>query len=51
MTNFSIKYWYDFETKQYIAEIPELNISDYWETIEKAHKNLQKWLTLYNNEV
>ena len=51
MQNFSIKYGYDEETNQYIAEIPELNISDYWDTLEEAHKNLQIWLSLYFSEI
>lgn len=50
MQNFTIQYWYDSESNQYIAEIPELNISDYWNTIDEASKNLQKWLTLYFEE-
>ncbi len=50
MQNFTIKYWFDPETKQYIAEVPELNISDYWNTIIEAEKNLQKWLNLYFEE-
>jgi len=51
MQNFTINYWYDLETKQYIAEIPELNISDYWETINEANMNLQAWLNLYFEEI
>ena len=51
MQNFTIKYWYDLESKQYIAEIPELNISDYGETINEANMNLQAWLNLYFEEI
>jgi len=51
MENFTIKYWYDLNTRQYIAEIPELNISDYGETMNEANINLQAWLNLYFEEV
>ena len=51
MQNFTIKYWFDIETGQYVVEVPELNISDYWETIDIAYKNLQDWLNLYFEEV
>jgi predicted RNase H-like HicB family nuclease len=50
MTNFSIQYWYDAETKQYVAEIPELNISDYWDTLEEARIHLQSALEIYFEE-
>ena len=47
MINLDIKYSFDEETKQFIAEIPSLNLSDYGDTLEEAHKNLLKALELY----
>jgi predicted RNase H-like HicB family nuclease len=51
MLNFHIKYSYDITTNQYIAEIPEFNISDFWDTLEEAENNLKKWLELYFQEL
>ena len=49
MIDLSIKYSFDEETKQFIAEIPSLNLSDYGDTLEQAHENLLKALELYMN--
>jgi len=49
MIDLSIKYSFDEETKQFIAEIPSLNLSDYGDTLEQAYKNLLKALELYMN--
>jgi predicted RNase H-like HicB family nuclease len=51
MVKFSIKYSYDFETKQYIAEIPELHLSDFGDTIDEAFDNVKKALELYLEDV
>jgi len=51
MWSFSIKYSYDAETNQYIAFIPELNLSDFWDTIFDAEKNLWEQLKLYIEEL
>ena len=51
MWSFSIKYSYDDETNQYIAFIPELNLSDFWDTIFEAEKNLTEQLKLYIEEL
>jgi predicted RNase H-like HicB family nuclease len=48
---FNIIYDYDLETKQYIAEIPEFNLSDYWDTIDEADKNLKLALSIYLEEL
>jgi len=47
MIDLSIKYKFDEETKQFIAEIPSLDLSDYGNTLEEAHKNLMEALKLY----
>jgi len=47
MINLDIRYSFDEETKQFIAEIPSLNLSDYGDTLEEAHKNLLEALKLY----
>jgi len=47
MINLDIKYSFDEETKQFIATIPSLNLSDYGDTLEEAHKNLMEALKLY----
>lgn len=44
---FQVHYSYDEETKQYIATIPDLNISDYGTSTEVAERNLMKALQLY----
>ncbi len=49
--NFTIKYAFDMETRQYIAEIPELNLSDYWDTIQEAESNIKQTLNLYFEEI
>lgn len=49
--NFSIKYSFDIETKQYIAEIPELGLSDFWDSIDEAEKNIKITLALYIEEI
>lgn len=49
--NFSIRYNFDIETKQYIAEIPEYNLSDFWDTIDEADKNVKAALSLYLEEM
>lgn len=49
MIDLSIKYSFDEETKQFIAAIPSLNLSDYGNTLEQAHENLLKALELYMN--
>lgn len=49
--NFTIKYSFDIETKQYIAEIPEYNISDFGDTIDEAEKNVKIALSLYLDEL
>ena len=49
--NFSIKYSFDIETKQYIAEIPELHLSDFGNTIDEAEKNIKTVLSLYIEEI
>ncbi len=49
--NFSIKYSFDIETKQYIAEIPELNLSDFGGTIDEAEQNIKVVLSLYIEEM
>jgi len=51
MVNFTIKYSYNFETKQYIAEIPELHLSDFGDTIDEALDNVKKALDLYVEDV
>lgn len=51
MVKFTIKYSYDFETKQYIAEIPELHLSDFGDTIDEALDNVKKALDLYVEDV
>lgn len=51
MVNFTIKYSYDFVTKQYIAEIPELHLSDFGDTIDEALDNVKKALNLYLEDV
>lgn len=47
---FSIKYSFDPETQQFIAEIPEINLSDYWDNIFEAQNNLFTALELYMKE-
>lgn len=47
---FDIKFGFDEETKQFIAEIPSLSLSDYWDTLEEAQKNLMSALQLYIEE-
>ncbi len=47
MLNFTIRHWYDIETKQYVVEIPELNLSDYWETLDEASNNLKEAMNIY----
>ena len=47
MINLDIKYSFDEETKQFIAYIPSLNLSDYGDTLEEAHNNLLQALKLY----
>lgn len=49
--NFTIRYNFDIETKQYIAEIPEYNLSDFWDTIDEADKNVKVALSLYLEEM
>ncbi len=49
--NFSIKYSFDIETKQYIAEIPELHLSDFGDTIDEAEQNIKITLSLYIEEI
>ena len=49
MIDLSIKYSFDEKTKQFIAEIPSLNLSDYGDSLEQAHENLLKALELYMN--
>ena len=51
MVNFTIKYSYDFDTKQYIAEIPELHLSDFGDTIDEALDNVKQALELYIQDV
>lgn len=48
--NFSIHYSFDTETRQYIASVPELGLSDYGETIAEAENNLRSMITLYFEE-
>ena len=50
MTNFTITYNYDPQTKQYIAEITELNLSDFGDTLDEAENNLKEALALYLEE-
>ena len=47
---FSIQYSFDPETKQFIASIPELHLSDYGDSIDEADKNLKTMITLYFEE-
>lgn len=47
---FTIKYSFDTETKQYIAEIPEFHLSDFGETIDDAERNVKMALSLYIEE-
>lgn len=49
--NFNILHSFDLETEQYIAEIPEFNLADYWNTIDEADNNIKKTLTLYLKEL
>jgi len=51
MVNFNIPYNYDPQTKQYIAEIPQLNLSDFGDTIDEAEKNVKQALKAYLEEV
>ncbi|MDD4151843.1 MAG: hypothetical protein PHR68_04475 [Candidatus Gracilibacteria bacterium] len=51
MFNFTIKHGYDLETKQYIVEIPELNLSDYGDTLVEALSNLEGAMNLYFEEM
>jgi predicted RNase H-like HicB family nuclease len=48
--NFSIQYSFDTETRQYIASVPELGLSDYGDTIAEAESNLRAMITLYFEE-
>ena len=48
--NFSLQYSFDTETKQFIASIPEFNLSDYGDTLEEADKNVKAMLSLYIEE-
>jgi len=50
MVMFDIKFGFDEETKQFIAEIPSLYLSDYGDTLEEAYKNLLESLQLYMEE-
>jgi predicted RNase H-like HicB family nuclease len=47
---FSIQYSFDPETKQFIASIPELHLSDYGDSLDEAEKNLKAMATLYFEE-
>jgi predicted RNase H-like HicB family nuclease len=47
---FNIIHSYDMETGQYIVEIPEFNLVDYWDTIDEAENNLKGALSLYLEE-
>jgi len=47
---FDIRFGFDEETKQFIAEIPSLNLSDYGDTLEEAYKNLLEALQLFKEE-
>jgi len=49
--NFTIKYSFDIETRQYVAEIPELHLSDFGDTMNDAEKNIKTVLSLYIDEI
>ena len=49
--HFTITYSFDIETNQYIAEIPELNLSDFGDTFDEADKNVKNMLSLYIEEI
>lgn len=50
MSMFSIQYSFDPETKQFIASIPELHLSDYGDSLDEAEHNLKAMATLYFEE-
>lgn len=48
--NFSFQYSYDVDTKQYIASVPELWLSDYGDSIAEAETHLRDMIALYFEE-
>ena len=48
--NFTITYGFDPVTRQYVAEVPEFQLSDFGATLEEAESNVRAALGLYLEE-